>query len=186
MACKVLAEYKVACSFPIFAQAPPMTIWKAPPLGFYKVNTDAAASDNERISCIGVVIHGCKGEILAASCKVLPACFTAEISEAIAVLEGVLLAAKMEVSHAIIESDALSIIPAINDGIFGGELGHIVQNIWEVSSVFSWCSFHHLKREGNRVAHELAKVARITDKSQVWERTIPSPIEHIVIEELCL
>ena len=163
-----------------------MTICKAPPLGFYKVNTDVAASDDERISCIGVVIRGCKGEILAASCKVLPACFTTEISEAIAVLEGVLLAAKMEVSHVIIESDALSIIQAINDQVFGGELDHIVQNIWEVSSVFSWCSFHHLKREGNRVAHELAKVARITDKSQVWERTIPSPIEHIVIEELCL
>ena len=92
-----------------------MTICKAPPLGFYKVNTDVAASDDERISCIGVVIRGCKGEILAASCKVLPACFTTEISEAIAVLEGVLLAAKMEVSHVIIESDALSIIQAIND-----------------------------------------------------------------------
>ena len=31
MACKVLAEYKVACSFPFSAQAPPVSIWKAPP-----------------------------------------------------------------------------------------------------------------------------------------------------------
>ena len=93
---------------------------------------------------------------------------------------------KMEVSHVIIEYDALSIIQAINEGVFGGELSHIVQDIWEVSSVFSWCSFLHLKREDNRVAHELAKVARIFYLSQVWERTIPSPVEHIVIEELFL
>ena len=165
MACKVLAEYKVACSFPFSAQAPPVSIWKAPPVGFFKVNIDAVASDDERNSCIGVVICSCKGEILAATCKVLPASFSAEISEAFAVLEGVLLAVKMEVSHVIIESDALSIIQAINEGVFGGELDHIVQDIWEVSSVFSWCSFLHLKREGNRVVHELAKVARISDLS---------------------
>ena len=133
-----------------------------------------------------MVLRGCKGEILAASSKVLPAPFIAEISEAVAVLEGVLLVAKMEVTHAIIESDALSIIQAINDGVFGGELGHIIRNITEVSSSFSWCSFHHLKREGNKVAHELARVARITNMSQVWERTLLSPVEHLIIEELCL
>ncbi|KAK9984941.1 hypothetical protein SO802_034466 [Lithocarpus litseifolius] len=186
MASKIMAEFKAACSYPILPQAPPLSIWKAPPLGFFKVNTDVAASNDERNSCIGVVIRGCKGEILATSSKVLPVSFTAEISEAIAVLEGVLLAAKMEVTHVIFESDALSIIQAINDGVFVGELGHIIQNIWEASFVFSWCSFCHLKREGNRVAHELARVARITDVSQVWERTFPSPVEHIVIEELCL
>ena len=73
-----------------------------------------------------MVICGSKGEILAASSKVLLASFTAEISEAIAVREGVLLAMEMEVTHVIIESDALSIIQAINDGVFGGELSHIV------------------------------------------------------------
>ena len=186
MACKVLAKYKAAYSLPFSAQAPPVSIWKAPPIGFFKVNTDAAASDDERNSCIGVVIRSCKGETLAAACKVLPTSFSAEISEAFAVLEGVLLAVKMEVSHVTIESDALSIIQAINEGVFGGKLGHIVQDIWEVSFVFSWCSFLHLKREGNRVAHELAKVARISDLSQVWERSVPSPVEHIVIEQLSL
>ena len=132
------------------------------------------------------VICSCKGEILAATCKVLPASFSTEISEAFVVLEGVLLAVKMEVSYVIIEYDALSIIQAINEGVFGGELGHIVQDIWEVSSVFSWCSFLHLKREGNRVAYELAKAARISDLSQVWERSVPSPVKHIVFEELSL
>ncbi|XP_075645849.1 auxin-binding protein T92-like [Castanea sativa] len=92
----------------------------------------------------------------------------------------------MEVSHAICESDALSIIQAINDGVLGGEFGHIIQNIREVSSSFSWCSFQHLKREGNRVAHNLAKVARNTGVSQIWKRTIPGPVEHLILEDLCL
>ena len=81
MACKVLAEYKAAYSFPFSAQAPPVSIWKAPPMGFFKGNTDAVASDDERNSCIGVVIHSYKGEILAAACKVLPVSFSAEIQK---------------------------------------------------------------------------------------------------------
>ncbi|KAK9986499.1 hypothetical protein SO802_031450 [Lithocarpus litseifolius] len=155
MASKIMAEFKAACSYPILPQAPPLSIWKAPPLGFFKVNTDATASNDERNSCIGVVIRGCKGEILAASSKVLPASFTAEISEVFAVLEGVMLAAKMEVTHVMFESDALSIIQAINDGVFVGELGHIIQNIWEASSVFSWCSFCHLKGKATELLMNL-------------------------------
>ena len=37
-----------------------------------------------------------------------------------------------------------------------------------------------------RVAYELAKAARISDLSQVWERSVPSPVKHIVFEELSL
>ena len=107
------------------------------------------------------------GEVIAASNKVLPTSYSAEISEALAMQDGVLLATEMEVSHAIFESDALSIILAINGGIHGGELGHIIRNIREVATLFSWCAFKHLKREGNRVAHELAKVAGISGVSQV-------------------
>ena len=126
------------------------------------------------------------GEVLAASNKILPASFSAEVSEALALQDGVLLAAELEVSHAIFESDALSIILAINDGIHGGELGHIIRNIRELTVVFSWCSFKHLKREGNRVAHELAKVVGFSGVSQVWKRSFPSFLEQFLVEDLCL
>ena len=126
------------------------------------------------------------GEVLAASNKVLPASYSAEISEALAMQDGVLLVAEMEVSQAIFESDALSIILAINDGIHGGELGHKIRNIREVVALFSWCSFKHLKREGHRVAHELAKVAGNSGVSQVWKMSFPSFLEYLLIEDLCL
>lgn len=141
LASRVLTVFKSACSYPIVPQAPPLTKWRAPPSGFFKINTDAAASDDGKNSCVGVVIQGCQGEILAASSKVLSASFPVDISEAFAILEGVLLVAEMEVSHTICESDALSIIQAINVGVIGGEFGHNTQNIREVSSSFSWCSF---------------------------------------------
>ena len=181
-----MVEYKATCSCPCLSQSIPQSKWKAPPTGFIKINTDAAAFEDGRKSCIGVVIRDNMGEVLAASNKVLPASFLAEVSKALALQDGVLLAAELEVSHAIFESDALSIILAINDGIHGGELGHIIRNIRELTAVFSWCSFKHLKREGNRVGHELAKVAGFSGVSQVWKRSFPSFLEHFLVEHLCL
>lgn len=43
----------------------------------------------------------------------------------------------MGISSVIFEFDALSIIQAINEGDHGGEFGHIIQSIRDVSSPFS-------------------------------------------------
>ena len=46
-----------------------------------------------------------------------------EVTKALALQDGVLLALELGVSHVIVESDALSIIQAINEGVLGGEIG---------------------------------------------------------------
>ncbi|XP_075656694.1 uncharacterized protein LOC142626870 [Castanea sativa] len=140
MANRLLCEYKDACTLLAFSPAPSPTAWQALPSGFFKINTDGAASDGSP-SCIGVAICDYRGSLFAASCKFLSTPFSTEITEALALQEGVLLALDLGISHAIVESDALSIIQAINDGELGSDFGHIVQNIKNISSSFSWCSF---------------------------------------------
>ena len=71
------------------------------------------------------MIRDCWGFLIAASNKILLAPFSAEITEAMALQERVLLASEMGLSHVIVESDALSIIQAIIASDPGGELGHI-------------------------------------------------------------
>ena len=58
--------------------------------------------------------------------KILPAPFSAEITDALALQDGALLALDLGISHAIVESDGLLIIQAIIEGELGGVLGHIV------------------------------------------------------------
>ena len=141
MANGILGEYKDACSLPTFSPTLAPSTWEAPPLGFFKVNVDGAALDDGRPSSIGVVIRDSRGFLIAASNKILPAPFPAKIIEAMALQEGVLLASNMGISHVIVESNALSIIQAISDCDLDGEQGHIIQNIKDISSSFSWCSF---------------------------------------------
>ena len=130
-----------------------------------------------------MAIRDYRGSLFAASSKILPALFSAEITEALALQDGVLLALDLGISHAIVESDAFSIIQAIIEGDLGGDLGHIVQNIKDISSLFSWCSFQHLKRSGNRATHSLARATRISGVSQVWKGVCPSFVEHVIIED---
>ncbi|KAL0000430.1 hypothetical protein SO802_014211 [Lithocarpus litseifolius] len=183
MANRILGEYKDACSLPALSPAPTPMSWQVPPSSFFKINDDGAASDGGRPSSIRVVIRDCRGFLIAASNKILPAPFSAKITKALALQEGVLLASEMGIFHVIVESDALSIIQAIIEIDLGGELGHIVQNIKDISSSLSWCSFQHLKRSGNRASHEFARAARILSVSQVWKGVCPSFVKRVILED---
>lgn len=72
----------------------------------------------------------------------------------------VLLAQEMELSNVIFKTDALSVIQAISQDLSGSEMGHLIQAIQLAKASFNSCSFHHLKRDYNRVAHELAQFAK--------------------------
>ncbi|XP_075655056.1 uncharacterized protein LOC142625253 [Castanea sativa] len=158
--------------------------WKAPPFGFFKINVDGATSSDDTKSCIGVIVWDCQCLSIAASSEVLQSSYSAEITEAFALLHGVLLALELKISHAIFESDALSIIKALNRGVADGEIGLILQDIRNCSASFSWCTYQHLKRDGNKVAHELAKVARLLGFSQIWKGVNPSYVEHLILDDI--
>ena len=183
MANKILGEFKAACSLPVFTPSPAPSAWLAPPVGFFKVNVDGAAFDDGRPSWIGVVICDSQGFLIAASNKILLASFFTAITESLALQEGVLLASELGLSHVIVESDALSVIQAISSYELGGDQGHIIQNIKDVSSSFSWCSFQHLKRSGSRAAHKVARAAYSSGVSRVWFGSCPSFVRHVILEE---
>ncbi|KAK9995635.1 hypothetical protein SO802_020321 [Lithocarpus litseifolius] len=135
--------------------------WSPPPLGFHKINVDGATANNGELSSIGVIIRDHTGTTVGALNKLLPSAFPASIIEAFALLQGVLFAAKLGSTKAIFESDALDPIQAVNTNENGGVLGHILQDIRSSALVFKRSSFQHLKRDGNRVAHELARDAKL-------------------------
>ena len=91
---------------------------------------------------------------------------------------------EMQIDQAIFESDALSIILALTAGASGSVFGQILENIREVSSTFSLCSFHHLKRDGNRAAHSLAKEAKSSGQSKIWKGISPPCILNILRDDL--
>jgi len=89
----------------------------------------------------------------------------------------------MELSQVIFESDALNVIQAINEGVTGSEVGHLIQGIQLTRDTFSSCSFQHLKRDSNRVAHELAQNARQSNVNSLWKGVNPPFVASLIFLE---
>ena len=82
---RALNDYNVATAVKLLRQQPPEVGWNAPPWGLHKINVDGATSEDGRPSGVGVVIRDCRGMVVAASAKVLPAQYIVEVTEALAV-----------------------------------------------------------------------------------------------------
>ena len=186
LANRTLIDCKDDCSHPPLTHSPPVLNWKTPPSSFFKINVDGATSNDGTHTCIGLIFRDCQGFSIAASSEVLQSSYSAKITKAFALLHGVLLALELKIFHAIFESDVVSIVQVLNCGDTDGEIGLILQDIRSYYASFSWCTFQHLKRDGNRVAHELAKATRNIGVSQVWKGVIPSFAEHLIFKDLRL
>lgn len=148
--------------------------WVTPPLGYFKVNVDGASSiDGSGVSSVGVIIWDYYGRVVAALCKALPLHYSAETSEFFATEQGVLLAQEMKLLHVLFESDASTIVSSISQVLTGGVMGHMVQSIHLARLSFSYCSFQHVERDYNRVAHELAQFAKCNHFTNISKGVTP-------------
>ena len=62
----------------------------------FKINVDGAIADDGRRSSVGVVIRECRGIMVAARGVLLNASYDVEITEALAIEAGILLAVEMK------------------------------------------------------------------------------------------
>ena len=89
-----------------FSQPRPLPVkWNPPPSGFFKVNIDGATADHGGNSSVGVIVKDCIGQAIATNCKFLKACYSADLVEIMALLQGVLLAQELHLPRVILESD---------------------------------------------------------------------------------
>ena len=146
----------------------------------FKINTDGATVDDGRRSSIGVVIRDSKREVVAALCRILPGCFSVDEIEALAIEARIMLARELDLHHVIVESDSLSVVNQILAKDFSGGLGHIVHGISGFLEEFLSWQVWHLKRDLNRVAHELAHFAKCNNISQVWRGVSPPVVRNLV------
>ena len=103
----IQSDYKEAVIINLLRQQPPEVGWATPPPGVYKINVDGATFEDGRPSGVGAVIRDCRGIVVAASAKLLSATYGAEVSEALAAEEGMLLACQMMLTQVILEFDPL-------------------------------------------------------------------------------
>ena len=71
-------------------------------------------------------------------------------------------------------------IQAINAGGPNRTLfGHIIEEICNFRSSLASCSFVHVRREGNKLAHALARRAVLSADTDVWVEELPNDLDDV-------
>ena len=157
-----------------------LTHWLPPPAGFYKANFDAAYFGNSGIAGIGVVVRDCEGEIIAALSQKILEPYSVDVAETLACRRAVVFARELSLFSIIVEGDNMRIVQAASNKRENLTLfGHVIKEIHDSCSSFTRISFQHVRRDGNKLAHALARRAVRSVDTIVWVEELPTDLEDV-------
>jgi hypothetical protein len=134
--------------------------WTPPPLGWVKMNTDAAFCHNSGAASAGIVVRDNKGRVLLTAWKRMRECGSPEPGEAEACLEGLRLTLEWIRHPTWVEMDCLTIIQDIGrKEDTRSSLAGLLVEVKAVGNLLLGYKFRHTHRASNTVTHLLAKRA---------------------------
>ncbi|XP_030958481.1 uncharacterized protein LOC115980358 [Quercus lobata] len=108
-----------------------------------------------------------------------------EMGEALAARRAVRFAAELCVFQVIIEGDCSRVIVALKGFDHCRTLfGHIIDESKQIGGTLRSCLFQHVRCEGNRLAHCLAKKAVLSTDTDVWVESLPEDVEDVFHSDL--
>ncbi|XP_050248536.1 uncharacterized protein LOC126695761 [Quercus robur] len=171
--------------FPRLAVDSTQTRWHPPPHGMVKINCDGATFRNQKKSGVGVVIQDDNSMVLVSMSKQLPQLYSALEVEAMAASTALSFASRLGFHWAILESDSLTLATTLrNNSTFLSLDGLLMEDIKFHATSFIQLRYSHVKREGNKVAHKLARHALYILDFSVWMEDVPPPLLPIVLEDI--
>ncbi|XP_042942932.1 uncharacterized protein LOC122277120 [Carya illinoinensis] len=191
-ACSDIADFSMAHTKPKERRdtdVPPAEVpsWKPQTYARLKVNYDASFLKPIKKMGLGIVIRDSRGDpqvMLAGQREPVNLAF---LAKGYALLRAFSLCAELGIDEANFEGDAKLVIDAISDPSPDSSwTGQLIEDLKQgLLSKPNW-KLSFVKRAGNKVAHELAKLALSLVNETVWMEDGPSVVApHIVLEKLC-
>ena len=150
-----------------------------------KINYDNATFKDQKKSGIGVVIRDENGMVLALMAKHLQQLYIALEIEAMAASTALTFATQVGFHRGILELDSLVLTTVlINNNTYLSMNGLLMEDIRFNASFFNQLLYYHVKREGNKVAHKLARHALCISDFSVWMEDVPPPIHSVVLDDI--
>ncbi|KAK2645800.1 hypothetical protein Ddye_020995 [Dipteronia dyeriana] len=150
----------------------------------YKVNTDAAISNDVMKMGFGIIIRDSNGAVMASSVQSLNVRFPPQMAEAMAIFRGLQFAAETGLVPCVMESDAQVVINLLNSVLAPlSDVGLIIQDIFSFCEKYFSCSFNFVPRHGNMVAHCLAKLGLSSSVDDFWMEDCPPSVIPEVLRD---
>ncbi|XP_035545959.1 uncharacterized protein LOC108997798 [Juglans regia] len=160
--------------------------WKKPIGSKLKANFDAAIDVSSKKLGIRVVIRDDRGELVAACSAIRVFNSVAFVVECYALWEAMVLCEELGLGTVIFEGDAKGVTEAVskeekNDSCWG----HLVEGLQQKLGMFDRWETGFVHREGNEVAHQLAKLALHGECDMYWVEEGPDLITNqLLIDKL--
>ncbi|XP_062005491.1 uncharacterized protein LOC133722603 [Rosa rugosa] len=140
------------------AQSQNKVNWAPPPMGTLKFNFDGACDVKRGVCGLGIVFRDHQGHLKGALAVPQVGNLPPRSVEALALLHGLQFAAHVGFTNIDIEGDALSVIDTLHESSEDLSYeGHLIEEIEFLIKSFPSYSSHFVRREGNEIAHRLAK-----------------------------
>jgi ribonuclease HI len=134
-----------------------------------KINWDTGVDIKNGKVGLGVVIRDRQGRMWASRSRTVRGCLDPITGELLAALMVVHLCREMGIQNALFEGDAKVVVEAITSGdLDESSRGHLLEDIRvSLRGVPRW-KLNFVRREGNKVAHQLAAWALREEVNKVW------------------
>ena len=150
--------------------------WRPPIAPCVKANFDGTIFSQDGLAGIGVIIQNEQGLVMTVLSQQIPSPASVEMVEVLAARQALLFAKELGFDKVVMEGDSKTVIKAIlGDYMDCSYMGHVLQDIKLLFSSFSFISVKHIHREGNFVAHKLARQA-IRNPFLVWMESVPPDV----------
>jgi ribonuclease HI len=149
--------------------------WLRPATNSIKLNWDAALDNRKKIMGMGIIARDHNGEVKAAMCDVIPYIRDPIVAEALAACRAVQFTHDIGAQSVELEGDAREVILALGSSAETDSIvGNLVREARRMLENFPFWRVSHVRRDGNRAAHVLAKFATSQQSHYVWFNFCPS------------
>ena len=140
----------------------------------FKINFDGAVFKTKNKSGVGVVIRDHRGLVIASLAQQFPQAFQVLEIEAIAAGRALKFGIEVGLNEAVLNGDCQLIMKAPEEG--GNTIASVKPLIMDslgLTSSFNKLLYSHSKRNGNKLAHNLAKHFIDVSNYAVWMEDVP-------------
>ncbi|PRQ36219.1 putative ribonuclease H-like domain-containing protein [Rosa chinensis] len=178
-------DYKAARTpSPSVHRSGTLTQWKKPPIGFIKLNVDAAFCLDSGITGLGGVFRDHEGVVLGGFRHTVMVSSSARHAELLALLLGVQLAIDQHLTLVIVETDCMDLVQAISSSSLDQlELGFLIDDLRNLVHAALDAKVVFGNRQVNLVAHTLAQEAKAGQFSIDFFTNIPPSVEVLIFSD---
>ena len=134
---------------------------------------------------MGVVIRNDHGKVMASLSEKIMTPSSVEVLEMLATRRAAIFAKDLSFKHVWFKGDAKGVVRSLRDGASSNDfVGHLVKDFRSIVGLFQTYSISHVWRQGDSVAHALARKARMSFPLRIWMEDVPPNVLSVVIKDV--